>query len=73
MMDNNIILYSTGCPQCKVLTELLNKAGIQYEHFSDVNEMRSMGIVSVPMLRVNGELMNFPTAMRWVKEASHEN
>ena len=72
-MEDKIILYSTGCPQCKVLTNLLDGANITYEHCSDIKAMRSIGILSVPMLRVNGDLRNFPSAMRWVKEVCHEN
>ena len=72
-MDNKIILYSTGCPQCKVLAGLLDKKGIQYEYCSDVNHMMQIGISSVPMLEIDGEILNFQKAMAWVKEATHEN
>lgn len=70
---NEIVLYSTGCPQCKVLAGLLEKNNITYSHCSDVQAMMDMGISSVPMLMVNGELMNFQAAMKWVKEVRHEN
>ena len=70
---NEIVLYSTGCPQCKVLTGLLDKNKITYSYCSDVKAMMDMGISSVPMLMVNGDLMNFQAAMKWVKEAHNEN
>ena len=31
----NITLYSTGCPQCKVLKAKLDQAGIKYNTVSD--------------------------------------
>jgi len=70
---NEIVLYSTGCPQCKVLSGLLDKRKITYSHCSDVQTMMDMGISSVPMLMVDGELMNFQAAMKWVKEVRNEN
>lgn len=65
---SKIILYSTGCPQCKVLKQLLEKSDVHYDICSDVDKMMGMGISSVPMLDVDGELMNFPAAMKWAKE-----
>ena len=72
-MAEKIMLYSTGCPQCKVLEKMLNDNSIDYSTCSEVSLMMSMGISSVPMLQVGEELMNFPAAMKWVKEVSHEN
>ena len=72
-MTEKIMLYSTGCPQCKVLKKMLDDNKVEYTTCSDVSLMMEMGISSVPMLRVDDELMNFPAAMKWVKEVSHEN
>ena len=67
-MNDNIILYSTGCPKCSVLTKKLDAAGIAYTVNTDVDEMVALGIKSAPMLDVNGELMDFSSANSWIRD-----
>lgn len=65
----NVIVYSsTGCPQCDVLKMKLSQKGIQYEVCDDVDEMERLGIQSIPVLSVDGRLMNFPEAFNYVNE-----
>lgn len=64
----NIILYTQGCPKCKILEAKLNKKNIEYQEFTDVNKMLDMGIKSVPYLEVDGKLMNFTEANDWVNK-----
>ncbi|HHY08253.1 MAG TPA: hypothetical protein GX530_06980 [Corynebacteriales bacterium] len=64
----NITLYSTDCPKCKILKQRLDEKNINYEICKDVNFMLSKGIKSVPMLEVNGKMMNFDKAIFFVKE-----
>ena len=61
-----IILYSTGCPLCKTLEMKLNQAGVSYTKITDTEEMEKLGLQSVPVLSVNGELMYFSDAMKYV-------
>ena len=63
-----VIFYSTHCPRCKALEMLLNKKQIKYTESGDVNEMLAAGLQSAPGLKVNGEVMDFPKAMAWIKE-----
>ena len=63
-----IILYSTGCPKCKVLVAKLNAKNIKYNTVSDVGIIRSKGISTVPVLEVNGTIMDFKTAVEWINE-----
>ena len=72
-MNKEIVLYTTGCPQCKVLKQMLEKAEINYGTCEDIDVMMELGISSVPMLKVDGEMMNFQKAMQWTKEVNHEN
>ena len=58
----SIILYSTDCPRCHVLEQKLNRLGIIFTKNTDVDEMISLGIVSVPVLRVSNKLYNFKEA-----------
>ena len=61
-------LYTTGCPQCKVLKSKLDTAGINYEVVDDIDLMRWLGIASAPVLEVDGQNLNFARAIEWIKE-----
>lgn len=61
-------LYSTGCPLCIILTKKLDEIGITYEVFDDVDKMIEMGMTTVPMLEVDGKIMNYAEAMKWIKK-----
>ncbi|MBQ2396916.1 MAG: hypothetical protein II304_07790 [Bacteroidales bacterium] len=61
-------LYSTGCPKCIVLTKKLDSAGITYDVFDDVDKMIEIGMTTVPMLEVDGKIMNYKEAIDWIKK-----
>ena len=61
-----IKLYSTHCPRCNVITKKLNAKGIEYEEITSIEEMKALGITSVPVLEVDGKRMNFSEANKWV-------
>ena len=63
-----IILYSTNCPKCKVLTRKLTEKNIEYIEFTDVDKMIEMGFSMMPMLEVDGVVMDFATANKWINE-----
>ena len=67
----SIILYSTGCPKCNVLEAKLNSKSIKYEVCTDIEVMQSKGMMSAPNLEINGKLMNFGDAIRWVNTEQH--
>ena len=67
-MNENVILYSTGCPKCQVLTKKLDAAGISYSVNTDVDEMLALGVKSAPMLEVDGKLMDFSKANAWLRD-----
>ena len=67
-MSEHIILYSTNCPRCKVLKAKLDEKGIPYELCTDVKTMYSRGFLEAPVLDVNGDLMNFSQAIKFVNE-----
>lgn len=62
----NIILYSTGCPKCKVLKKKLEDKSIDYTENNDIEKMTELGIMQVPILSVNNELMSFTQAVEWI-------
>ena len=66
--ENKIVLYTTGCPRCVVLKKKLAEKQIQYDECNSGAIMAQMGITHVPILSVNGELLGFSDAIKWVNE-----
>lgn len=62
---DNIILYSTGCPQCKILERTLHANNVPFTICSDEQKMDELGLKSLPVLSVNGELMTMVQAFNW--------
>ena len=63
-----IELYTTHCPKCKVLETKLNQKKISYTIIDDEEEIMATGILSVPYLNVDGKMMDFTAANKWVNE-----
>lgn len=63
-----IKFYTTGCPKCRVLKDKLDYKGIKYEISQDVDEMISKGMMSAPALEVDGKLLDFSSAIKWINE-----
>ena len=62
-----IVVYSTGCPQCKALEMKLSKKNINFTICEDKEKMAELGMKSAPALQVeNGPLMSFSEAIKWV-------
>lgn len=68
-----IILYSNGCPRCRVLEQKLDLKNIEYEKHSDIDEMMDMGIMSTPVLSVDGNILQFKEANDWINEQEGQN
>lgn len=67
-----IKLYSTHCPKCKIIEKKLSDAGIDYEEINDTELMLSLGIKDVPVLEIDGDLMDFKTANQWINKYKEE-
>ena len=62
-----IILYSTDyCPKCQVLKKKLIAKYIEFKTIQDDESLEKMGIDELPVLSVNGELMNMAAANNWI-------
>lgn len=61
-------LYSTGCSKCIVLEKKLEQASIPYEKISDFDkkELMTKGFLSMPVLVVDDQWMDFKQAVDWV-------
>lgn len=62
-----VILYSTGCPKCRILETKLSEKNIEYKKNTDIEEMKKLGFVSAPILVVDNKTLNFGDAIRWIK------
>lgn len=67
-----ITLYTTHCPKCKVIEKKLAQKNIQYIEVTDVAEMQRLGFQSVPILEVDGKIMNMADANRWIMNYTGE-
>lgn len=68
-----VVLYSTGCTNCNILKKQLDNSGIEYEINSNTKEMIELGITDVPVLGVNGRLLDRKEAIVWIKEQEASN
>lgn len=60
------ILYSTGCPKCKVLKSKLDSKNIDYEIESDIDKMLRLGMVSIPYLQIGDKIMDFKESVDYL-------
>ena len=72
VLDTEIILYSTGCPKCKVLETKLQNKGIYYTKNSSISDMTDLGISAVPVLRIGDVYFSFSEAIKWLNDIKGE-
>lgn len=60
------ILHTTDCPKCKVLEAKLQEKKIEYITNNNLKELIERGIRTAPILEVDGVLMEFSDAVKWV-------
>lgn len=63
-----IVLYSTGCPKCSILEKKLRQKNIDYIEVNDVEQMLTIGIKTVPWLKVDEKMLDFNDANEWVNK-----
>ena len=68
-----VIFYSTHCPQCRVLEKKLQQRNIDYVECNDVTEMLARGLSHAPALYVDGNLMDFSEAVKWINAQEVKN
>ncbi len=64
----SIILYTTHCPKCLVLEKKLASKNIEFEEITDNELMLKKGFTMVPVLEVDGKIMDFKEANTWINE-----
>lgn len=63
-----ITLFTIDCPKCKILEKKLEQAGVKYEVCRDRDEMERKGFDFMPVLEVDGQIMNYSDATNWINE-----
>lgn len=59
---NSIQVLGSGCPTCKKLFELTQEAasqlnlGIEVEYITDIQKIIELGVMSSPVLTINGKV-----------------
>ena len=62
-----MVLYTTGCPKCRILQKKLSDKGIGFEKCDDREVMSNLGMVSLPMLRLDdGRMLGYFEAVKYV-------
>lgn len=67
-MNEMIVLYSTGCPKCRILKKKMDEKGIRYITCTDMERMIELGFTEVPILEVKGERYDFTKAVEWINQ-----
>ena len=62
-----VVLYTIHCPACNILEEQLQKKNINYKVVDNTDIIMKKGINRVPMLEVDGDLMDYSTAWKWTE------
>lgn len=65
----NVVLYTIDCPKCLVLEKKLNAKSISFVKVSDRETLVAKGLEDAhfPMLEVDGVMMEYGTAIEWIK------
>ena len=65
---NNVILFSNGCPRCKVLKQKLDDKQIKYTINADCDELLKNGLQTAPVLKVDDNYYQFGEAVKFIGE-----
>ncbi|MBR2579302.1 MAG: hypothetical protein IKE41_04120 [Clostridia bacterium] len=72
-MNQNVILYSNGCPKCKVIESKLAVKNINYIKNENVSEVADMGFQSLPVLKIDENYLSFVDANNWVNSQAEQS
>lgn len=66
--DSDFVLYSTGCPKCKVLEKKLKSKNVDFVIESDIEPVAKLGYTSAPILwyRNADKYYTFSEAVKFV-------
>lgn len=70
---NNVFLYSTNCPKCKILETKLKQKNIDFSiknSEDDLQELFNEGFREMPVLEIDGKKYTFGDAVKLVNNYS---
>ena len=65
---NDIVLFSNGCPRCKILKQKLDDKQIKSTISNDFDEVMDQGLQTAPVLKVNNKYYQFGDAVKLIGE-----
>lgn len=69
----SVNFYTIHCPKCDVLEKKLNNKKVEYNLITDIGLMQQKGFDTMPILEIDGKVMPFSDAVKWVNELELEN
>lgn len=67
-----IIFYTSHCPKCKVLKQLMDKKQIEYIEVDDANNYMPIAednnIMSMPFAKIDGKIYNTKELQNYITE-----
>lgn len=63
-----VILYTTHCPICEMLKSKLEEKHIKYVENTNVEEMKMLGLNTVPALSVDNEILGAKDAIDFLNK-----
>lgn len=62
-----MVLYTTGCPKCRILEKKMDDKKLEYEKCEDKKVLAELGIKAVPVLKVeDGRMLGYFEAVKYV-------
>ena len=63
---SKLILYTTHCPKCTVLQKKLQAKNLQFDIVEDLQVLKNKGFMSLPVLQVDGQILDFYSATKFI-------
>lgn len=63
---DEIVMFSTNCPKCKILESKLQNKGIYYTKNMSLETLKALGFDEVPVLKVGDKYYHFADAVKWI-------
>lgn len=72
-MSNKVILYSSSeCDRCKMVKKMLDFNNVSYDEVTDKQMMINLGFEQVPVLEVDGKIIeNFTSILVWLEDKGY--
>lgn len=67
-----LVLFTNGCPKCKILEERLDEKNITYISKHNPQVLKDNNLISFPALQVNEKILSFYEAICFLKEFDFE-